>query len=376
MESIIDISDTGLTRIEYTDNSLNRKVSKSLLQNVGDYFAPWWYFSHFGGLIGFGDDPELVYEQDIMLDVEEQLQAFSIEWYPRKPYDSENSNNLNIILLFPGVGAGIKNKFCKKFCQYFGNRESEGYHYLVAVITARGVDIELHASKCWYPGIKEDGLQALQNIHDRYPLANLFLVGYSAGANMMQRIINDKDRKVPIKGAVSVLMNIDYIQTRTDLENTLWGGFYSFLICTLYKITLTNNLKTIKKIDPKFITNLENCKNARYISDFDVYGWQLFGFPDQKSYYEALSTISTSQEAIPCPFLVIQPLDDPLHCGKVREHLNPEKLIKNSNIIYCETKYGNHFGFYQGSLLGAFSNKKCYLYPAIMSKYFFNEILN
>ena len=105
-------------------------------------------------------------------------------------------------MLFPGVGAGIKNKFCKKYCQYFGSRESEGYHFIVAVTTARGVDIELHASKCWYPGIKEDGLQALQDIYERYPLANLFLVGCSAGANMMQRIISDKSRKAPIKAGL------------------------------------------------------------------------------------------------------------------------------------------------------------------------------
>ena len=157
-----DISESGLTTIEYSHTDLNSNVSKSLLQNVGDYNAPWWYFSHFGGLLGFGDDPDLTYERDIMLDPNDNLQAFTIEWFPRKPYDDETkSSNLNIILLLPGVGAGIKNKFCKKFCQYFGNRETDGYKFLVAVITARGVDIELHASKCWYPGIKEDGLQAL-----------------------------------------------------------------------------------------------------------------------------------------------------------------------------------------------------------------------
>ena len=50
------------------------------------------------------------------------------------------------------------------------------------------------------------------------------------------------------------------------------------------------------------------------------------------------------------PLLILQPLDDPLHQGRVRAHLNVPCLTANPHTIYMETAYGNHFGFYQGVL--------------------------
>jgi hypothetical protein len=44
-------------------------------------------------------------------------------------------------------------------------------------------------------------------------------------------------------------------------------------------------------------------------------------------------------------------------------------------MFYMETKYGNHFGFYEGSLLDAFKNQTSYTYPAKLATEFFETIL-
>jgi hypothetical protein len=61
--------------------------------------------------------------------------------------------------------------------------------------------------------------------------------------------------------------------------------------------------------------------------------------------------------------------------GKVREHANLDKYLANSNIIYFEPPFGNHFGFYEGPLHQAFSNKTSYTYPAKVALKLFNDVL-
>ena len=39
-----------------------------------------------------------------------------------------------------------------------------------------------------------------------------------------------------------------------------------------------------------------------------------------------------------------------------------------------EPKYGNHFGFYEGPLMEAFSNKISYIYPAKVATAFFRAV--
>jgi hypothetical protein len=47
---------------------------------------------------------------------------------------------------------------------------------------------------------------------------------------------------------------------------------------------------------------------------------------------------------------------------------------RNPNIVYMETKFGSHFGFYEGPLQQAFSSKTCYTYPAKVATVFFETI--
>jgi hypothetical protein len=53
-----------------------------------------------------------------------------------------------------------------------------------------------------------------------------------------------------------------------------------------------------------------------------------------------------------------------------------EKYLVSPNTIYFETQFGNHFGFYEGSLINAFKNDTSYTYPGKVAAEFFNTILD
>lgn len=60
--------------------------------------------------------------------------------------------------------------------------------------------------------------------------------------------------------------------------------------------------------------------------------------------------------------------------GNARENCHVNDFYSNPNTIYLETYYGNHFGFYEGSIFQAFSNTTSYTYPAKVALEFFNVV--
>ena len=120
------------------------------------------------------------------------------------------------------------------------------------------------------------------------------------------------------------------------------------------------------------VTKLLNC---HFLSDYDrIAATNLYGFNSQTDYFKTVSTHSTI--GIDIPLLALQPFDDPLHLGRVREHVQVDDFVKNENIIYYEPEYGNHFGFYEGSLWNMFSNTTSYTYPSKLAVEFFNAIID
>jgi predicted alpha/beta-fold hydrolase len=115
--------------------------------------------------------------------------------------------------------------------------------------------------------------------------------------------------------------------------------------------------------------------NCHFLSDYDrIAATSLHDFKTITDYNKTLSIHSTT--AIDIPLLAVQPADDPLHLGRVREHVQVDDFITNNNVVYYEPEYGNHFGFYEGSLWKMFSNSDSYTFPAKLALEFFNTIID
>jgi hypothetical protein len=90
----------------------------------------------------------------------------------------------------------------------------------------------------WHPGLYDDSKLVLQHIDQTIPNAEIFLVGFSAGTNIVQKTVSDQTLGVRIRGIMCVCVVRDYIEARNALEDTFQGRMYSRLMTSLWKVTL------------------------------------------------------------------------------------------------------------------------------------------
>jgi len=371
------------TQLFYRGTTTNRIICNRLRTQLGDYTPPWWYVNHLGATIAFGHDPPIEYERQLFEDAQKRV---AVDWYPCQPpaaADDDAASScceaVNIVIVFPGLGLSSANKFCKKFVEYMassttttstsrdeeaGNEEDENpsnkngrscssgttSKYYCAVLNARGVsdDNPLKSANLWHPGRTDDAEELLTFIHSKYGgKANIFLVGFSAGTNLVKLLVHKPDRVVPLRGVFFVTYTSSYVKNRGDLESTFVGRIYSRLMCDIFKSIVLKN----KHVHPtlggeQVLKELEACSTLTEYDHFAFehlyYSYNAENAKEQKlyrsleHYHEVLSGGVRSELpfAKHVPSLVIQPKDDPLHVGEVRNHIDIADVVNSKNSIY------------------------------------------
>jgi predicted alpha/beta-fold hydrolase len=92
--------------------------------------------------------------------------------------------------------------------------------------------------KCrfWHPGLYDDSKFVIQHINATFPESSIFMVGYSAGTNIIQKTVLDPTLGVRIRGIMCVCVGVDYIGARNALEDSFQGRMYSRLMTALSKV--------------------------------------------------------------------------------------------------------------------------------------------
>lgn len=363
----------------FQHSKLNNRITERIKTFVGSYSPPWWYSPHLGTIFPFGHDPQVQYVEEIFVD---NGSKFSVHWYPCKPSTNEKKE-IKIILFLPGIGLTSRDKFCQQFVLTVEKKD-----FYTVVVNPRGVNVMMppfKQAKLWHPGIDKDALKVLNSIEELYPVSKLFLVGYSAGSNIVQKILSKQkqnNNSSILKAGFCVCSLQDYEFSRTCLESNVIGRLYSFILAYVSKKVLFQQIHSIDKSDKKSSEWIQTLNQTTSLSQYDkiVYS-NCYNYQTEKEYLQTLSMTQYELSLINKPLLIMQPLDDPLHQPIMKNNqislkcLNINYYIDNHNIIYYQPKYGNHFGFYQDSLLNAFSNKTSYTYPAKVCTEYFNEIL-
>ena len=184
-------------------------------------------------------------------------------------------------------------------------------------VDARGVMLEL---------IKKDQLQ------------NIFLIGFSMGANHSLKLAGEFGEDVPpqLKGVVAISPPIDLKLCSIALQER-----QNFIYERRFLKSLLAKLRIKVKTFPD-ICDVERLDRIRNLWEFDdVITGPNFGFGDALGYYAAAS----SQRFIPSikvPTLIIHAQDDPFIPFKPFTEL-PE----NKYVAILANKYGGHVGFWQ-----------------------------
>ena len=388
-----------LTTFAHQPGKENQAIVDQLRTKVGDYVPPeGWYNPHVGTTVALGRDLAMQYERQVLDD------EAVIDWYPRRPPPSNGSPGkaIKVVLVFPGLGLMSTSKFIKKFVHTLV-RQLDDEDLYAAVVLTRGVGCPPPSSrkkrgggggrggtcKLWHPAMTDDAERCIRFIYEtaaacapsgggRQKPPRLFLAGFSAGSNLVKTLLRNSAARAryPVHAAMCCACNnASYRQSRDALERTLLGKVYSRLICNIYKdIVLADDaLGTVLGRE-----RLADLRGLSLLSDYDEFAWRFLHkgqFPTIDHYYAALSGGGGDIFRCDVPMLILQPADDPLHAGRVREHLRPEEFVAaNRRGVYMETRHGNHFGYYEEDLTKALSSDKTYTYPPRVAAVFFEQV--
>jgi predicted alpha/beta-fold hydrolase len=260
--------------------------------------------------------------------------------------------------------------------------------YLVAVVNVRD---SKPGAQVWHPGLTRDAYRTLQHTVDLYrgvgteaeSRLRIYLVGYSAGGNIAQKLslhqlqqhsrgsvssVEEVQRYLHhITAVFCVCVTYEYYSSLRRLETTsCLGAVYSYFMARVTTSLCPGPVRS----------------TAWLLSALDEELFALRGYTSLHEMHRDYSMTDESLHALSAlhstPILFLQPADDPLHCDQPSVNLPVQHILAhNPDILYCETKRGNHFGFYEGTAWDAFRgvNNDCYTYPAKLAKCFFDTVL-
>ena len=352
------------------DSEFNLRFKQVLINEIGDYKSPWWYSPHLGTMIPFGIDHSLSFEREVLH--HEDGACVAIDWFPSKPQSSldQHANPVKVCIFLPCLGGNSDHKFAMNFALAIASK-----NYYTAIVTTRGIGEPLRTNTAWHPAFTDDAYLTLHHVYNSYaPHVRIFFAGFSAGSNIVLQTLlrNQKEEKnaIPVIGACCVCLVADYVKVRNELENSALGRVYSYLMAKKQKDIIKNNAHAFDNHSEE----VENLMKCTYLSEFDAAALHLiYGFKNEDELNRNFSCMGIAD--LQTPYIGIQPRDDPLFQGKVRESIPHQYLSRNKNFIYIEPSAGNHFGFYEGDLFEAFTNKTSYTWPAKCAISFFESLI-
>ena len=176
--------------------------------------------------------------------------------------------------------------------------------YRVVVLIARGCGGLKLTSPVRYTGSRIEDLRvALKHVHDKYPNAKIFGIGFSLGAGILLKYVGTYPDSY-LTSAISISPPWNYhLQTRVF-------PFWSALMVFSLKAYLIQNLGPYINYN---IRTLLSILFASDLSSFDALNIKEYGYESLLEYYNDASPCFLSHR-INIPTLAISSLDDPVCC--------------------------------------------------------------
>lgn len=322
----------------YTELSRNKVIKHN--RNITEYniimkteinFKPQGLFKsgHFQTVYAslFHKPTKLENTQRIPLKTEENT---TIEYELNKA----QKNTTNLVILVHGLEGSSNSNYivstAKKLVEH---------NFDVIRINLRNCGNTIHLTRTFYnAGLTHDLKYLLDKIHEDDNYENIFLAGFSLGANLVLKLGGEYGDNFPkkLKGICAVSPPLELEQSSKSmlkLSNKIYDQYY-----------LKRLLKTYRKKGEYFpdVIDLALLKRVKKLFDFDnLITGPHFNYKDALDYYSKNSSINFL-EAIKVKTLIIQAKDDP-----IIPPISTEKamLIKNAYIQYLFVAHGGHVGF-------------------------------
>ncbi len=243
-----------------------------------------------------------------------------------------------IVLVLHGLEGSSQSHYIRGLCSALNQHE-----FRPCVMNFRGCSGENNRlPRTYHAGETGDLDYVIRWLHLLNPDMPLFAVGYSLGANMLLKLLGQKDPEIPLAAAAAVSVPFELSQCASRLEKGFSKIYQHWLIGSMKKTA-------IRKAD-QHDTGLDipALLKTRTFREFDNLGTApLHGFRDAEHYY---STDSCRQHLprITTPTLILQAKDDPF----MTQDLLPEEHELGPGVQLELSDKGGHTGFVEGYFPG------------------------
>lgn len=277
---------------------------------------------------------------------------FEIEKFPLQDGDSldcywhkidKHKPNTPIVILFHGLAGSYKSPYIQGSMEAL---KEAGFSSVVMHFRGcSGRDNLLPRS--YHSGETGDANAFISHLKESYPLAKLFAVGYSLGANMLLKLLGEKADKSYLNAAISISapMQLDICANRM---NRGFSRYYQ------YRLLEDLSLALDKKYESHPMENLlglkrQDIKKLKTFWEFDdAYTAPIHGFSSAEEYYNKCSS-KQFLKGIETPTLIIHAKDDPF----MTQEVIPTQKELSASIELEISQNGGHVGFIQGSIFRA-----------------------
>ena len=206
-------------------------------------------------------------------------------------------------------------------------------------------------TRSYHSGASEDLAETVAQLRARYPLAPLYAVGYSLGANVLLKYLGESGSESGLQGAVavSVPFRLDQCADRIGLGfSRVYQAHFMRELVACVKDKKRQFQRDAKHQDLATLNKLGSVKSLNKMRTFwefdDRVTAPLNGYANVDDYYRRASS-RYFLGAIDTPTLIIQSVDDPF----VFKHSIPEACeLSASTQLELHAK-GGHVGFLEGS---------------------------
>ena len=257
-----------------------------------------------------------------------------------------------LVLLLHGLESSAEQFYVKHTADFLSQR---GYD--IVAINYRGCSGEPNnLYKGYHSGSSPDLASVIDHLDQNNNYAELYVVGFSLGGNILLKYLAEYQKKVPsnfVKG-VAFSSPIDLKGVSLELSSTFGGLYQKHFLKKL-------NEKLIQKttIYPHEISLNDITKLTTLTKFDDFYTAPVNGFKDAFDYY-AKCSCKPMLNAIQHPVLLVNALDDPF----LPKSCYPFDVLSKHKFIDFETpKNGGHLAF-----IKSLKNKTCW-YPERIWEY-------
>ena len=254
-----------------------------------------------------------------------------------------------LIIIIHGLTGGSDMPYVRAMIQ---EAHKKGFNALV--FHNRGINKTFLTTPEPFHGAKVDDFDyTMKYIKEKYHEFDLYIAGFSFGANQLMRYLGTEEHQKYYKAAVAISLPFDLEETARKIDGTLYSKAF---VKQYNKNIIKPNLEILVKNLPNI--NFNDVFQASSVSEFHrQFSIKIFGYSTVEEYLQASCVTLDMIDHIKIPVLILNSKDDAI---SLRSDKHVDAITKNENILYAETEKGGHVCWFEGA-----NPKRWYPKPAI-----------